>query len=194
MRRSDRLSAKPKLNFKTFSQTGEKVSTSINDLSKLMRSIKIDDMTESEISFKKLSLQHNSLASDIDDFIDENALNELSSANDIERSIEKIDELRSKYRFQNLELKSISEDYDETFGKEFEMRLLNIKRFKQAANLLKSNLRVRETNNKLAFSKFNERKFSFMLTDVNRMISDVFQQIDVEQCSISDSELLSKKG
>ena len=125
MRRSKRI------NYKVFSETGEKEekvdgqpeevgTVEVGEISNLLRSIRIsgdisegldqiggDHMDKQRIHAIRVELS--TIADDIQDFIDENEIDENSTTSEVDCKISKTEELRTSYIKLHNELKILSE-------------------------------------------------------------------------------------
>ena len=141
MRRSKRIS------YKVFSKTGEKEekvngqseeaeTVEVGEISNLLRSISIsgdisegldqigegDNMDKQRIDAIRVELS--SIADDIEDFIDENEIDENSTTAEVDCKISKIEELRTSCRKLHNELNILSEaSYGELYERDKERQL-----------------------------------------------------------------------
>ena len=141
MRRSKRI------NYKVFSETGEKEekvdgqpegaeTVEVGEISNLLRSISIsgdisegldqigegDNMDKQRIDAIRVELS--TIADDIEDFIDENEIDENSATSEVDCKISKIEELRTSYRKLLNEVKILSEaSYEELYERDKERQL-----------------------------------------------------------------------
>ena len=75
------------------------------------------------------------LADNINDFLDENNLDDnISDIEDIESCISWIEQLRSKYRRTHKDLLKLSDNYEINYGKEFVETITSIKYYIKEAN------------------------------------------------------------
>ena len=83
----------------------------------------------------QLQTEQATLADDINDFIDENNLDDnISDIEDIESCISRIEQLRSKYRRTHKDLPKLSNNYEINYGKEFLETITSIKCYIKEAN------------------------------------------------------------
>ena len=149
MRRSKRIS------YKVFSETGEKEekvngqseeaeTVEVGEISNLLRNISIsgdiseglDQIGEGD-NMDKQRVELSTIAGDIEDFIDENEIDENSTTAEVDCKISKIEELRTSYRKLHDELNILSEaSYEELYGRDKERQLSLIKDYIEKGNNL----------------------------------------------------------
>ena len=149
MRRSKRIS------YQVFSETGEKEekvngqseeaeTVEVGEISNLQRNISIsgdisegfDQIGEGD-NMDKQRVELSTIADDIEDFIDENEIDENSTTAEVDCKISKIEELRTSYRKLHNELNILSEaSYEELYGRDKERQLSLIKDYIEKGNNL----------------------------------------------------------
>ena len=105
-----------RIDYKRFNETGEKIeisdnqreegTTEVEEISNLMRRVSINsEVRPSDQSFgiekqkiDTLTIEIQALGDDIDDYIDENEVEDLNTIEDIESCINKVEQSKSSYR------------------------------------------------------------------------------------------------
>ena len=146
MRRSKRLG------YKQLNETGEKdekeevESKQIEELSNLFRTISISKDLQSlnlEESMNKQKadacvIDEATIGEDIDDYIDENNVENMLSIEEVEKKIQRIEELRTDYRRNHNELKVlIGSNYEEPYAEDGKKRLVSMEHCIMKVNMVK---------------------------------------------------------
>ena len=112
-------------------QPEEVETVEVGEISNLLRSISIsgdiskgldqigekDNMDKKKVDAIRVGLS--TIADDIEDFIDENEIDEISTTSEVDYKVSKIEELRTSYRKLYNELEYFSEaSYEELYGRE----------------------------------------------------------------------------
>ena len=132
----------------------------VQEISNLLNNFNIispfSTMDQEKIS--QLQTEQATLADDINDFLDENNLDDnISDIEDIESCISLIEELRSKYRHTHKDLSKLSDSYEINYGKEFLETITSIKCYIKEANRRKGMIRQLQKEADVE-KKDNERK------------------------------------
>ena len=126
-------------------EQGEKVA----ELSNLLRSISISEnlqMMSSEADMEKekidaLEIDESTIAEDIEDYIDENEVDDATSIGEIDVKINKMEEFRTLYRKKHKELKLIlGSKYGEAYGDDYDRKLRSVKEYIKKANHFKKEI------------------------------------------------------
>ena len=109
----------------------------VQEISNLLHNFNIlspfSTMDQEKIS--QLQTEQATSADDINDFLDENNLDDnISDIEDIESCISRIEQLRSKYRRTHKDLPKLSNNYEINYGKEFLETITSIKCYIKEAN------------------------------------------------------------
>ena len=133
---------KQRIDYKKLSETGEKVpvedqnqeAEEVAELSRLLRSVSIseEDLSSQEIQennmekqkIDSLKINESTVAEDVDDFTDENEINQSSNLEEIDAMVNKMEQLRSSHRHLHIELKTLlQESYGDQYGSAYEYKL-----------------------------------------------------------------------
>ena len=143
MRRSRRQTSQ--LDYQALHTSGKRLfkessEVNVTELSGLFENFTLEDTTMDD-----LQTQVETIADDIDDFIDENPVNQMSQSTDnLIASLEKINQLRSLFRCKNKELQRSSDDYESKYGQVFETKMKIIKDFIRDVNDARHKLRIQD--------------------------------------------------
>ena len=211
MRRSKRI------NYKVFSETGEKEekvdgqpeevqTVEVGEISNLLRSISIsgdisegldqigegDNMDKQRIDAIRVELS--TIADDIEDFIDENEIDENSATAEVDCKISKIEELRTSYRKLHNELKILSEaSYEELYGRDKERQLSLMKDYIKKGNNLKKYAAAKKSEADIKVNISKARSEMFLVQEVKTSISYLQEIFKVDISNINDDEIKSRK-
>ena len=112
------------------------------------------------------------IADDIEDFIDENEVDENSTTTEVDCKISKIEEVRTSYRNLQNELKILSEaSYEELYGRDKERQLSSIKDYIKKGNNLKKYAALKESEADIKVNISKERSEMFLVQEVKTSIS-----------------------
>ena len=154
---------KKRLNYKKLWETGERTEKQlkgeeeadidnigeVSKLSNLLKSISISEdlqlvSSEENMSQEKidaLSIEESRISDDTSDFIDENQVEDMVDASEIDSKISKLEELRTGYRRKHKELKILDGiSYEDLYGKSVEKTLMLVKEYIRGANSFKKEL------------------------------------------------------
>ena len=154
----------------------------------------------------QLQTEQATLADDINDFIDENNLDDnISDIEDIESCISRIEQLRSKYRRTHKDLPKLSNNYEINYGKEFLETITSIKCYFKEANRRKGMIRQLQKEGNVE-KKDNERKIEvrkqikkneacqFQINDINQLMKESNEEFKIKPDEIEDEHLLKMKN
>ena len=184
MRRSNRI------NYKVFSETGEKEekvdgqpeevgTVEIGEISKLLRSIRIsgdisegldqigegDNMDKQRIDAIRVELS--TIPDYIEDFMDENEIDENSTTSEVDYKIGKIEELRTSHRKIHNELKIFSDaNYEELYGRDKEGQLSSMKDYIKKGNNLKKYAGTKKSEGDIKVNVSKVRTEMFLVQEV----------------------------
>ena len=127
-----------------------------------------DEMTQAP---EQLKGQVESLAEDIDDYLDENPVADVNnSVTDLDDIIKGAENRRSDYRSKHKDLAQAitKEEYEDEYMKEYDLRLSAIKKYILAAKEERKNLRNNEDMAKVAIDNAKERKLKFLVSEAKK--------------------------
>ncbi len=143
------------------------------------------------------------MADDIDDYVDENPVAEISSSiEDLDAAIKGAENFRSIYRTKHKELAKLCADqeYKDEFSTEYELRIETIKKYIVSAKENRKLLRNDEDMARVAVDNTKVRKLKFLVSEVKNAMSrleTVFESSlsgkTVEEVTRSKSELEGRK-
>ena len=210
MRKSGRLGAR-NINYRIFHSTGEKVDKDIeqqdisnqstNDIVELLSlldncSIEDSTMSKANSMMNQLLVEESVIAEDITDHIDENPVQDLcDSIEDLDVSVNKMEELRSRYRGKHKELQfSIGDDYEPKIVKSYERMMTVMKTYIKDAKEAKRKIRKGEDDSKKEEKEMKEESINFLITDVRRSITDLTSEFKKDMNDVEDQELQRRKS
>ena len=201
MRRSKRIS------YKVFSETGEKEekvngqseeaeTVEVGEISYLLRNISIsglDQIGEGD-NMDKQRVELSTFADDIEDFIDENEIDENSATAEVDCKISKIEELRTSYRKLHNELKILSEaSYEELYERDKERQLSLMKDYIKKGNNLKKYAAAKKSEADIKVNISKARSEMFLVQEVKTSISYLQEIFKVDISNINDGKIKSRK-
>ena len=161
-------------------------------------------MDQEKIS--QLQVEQATLADDMNDFLDENNLNDnISDIQDIESCISRIEQLRSKYRHTHKDLSKLSDNYEINYGKEFLETITSIKCYIKKANRRKGMIWQLQKEADVE-KKDNERKIEvqkqikkneacqFQINEINQLVKELNEEFKIKPDEIEDEHLLQMKN
>ena len=180
----------------------------IQEISDLLNNFNIlspfSTMDQKKIS--QLQTEQATLADDINDFLDENNLDDnISDIEDIESCISRIEQLRSKYRRTHKDLSKLSDNYEINYGKEFLETITSIKCYIKEANRRKGMIRQLQKEADVE-KKDNERKMEvqkqikrneacqFQINEINQLMKQLNEEFKIKPDEIEDEHLLQMKN
>ena len=145
----------------------------VQEISNLLNNFNIlspfSTMDQEKIS--QLQTEQATLADDINDFLDENNLDDnISDIEDIESCISRNEQLRSKYRRTHKEVSKLGDNYEINYGKEFLETITSIKCYMKEANRRKGMIRKLQKEADVE-KKDNERKIENKLRRMKHVSS-----------------------
>ena len=161
-------------------------------------------MDQEKIS--QLQTEQATLADDINDFLDENNLDDnIIDIDDIEFWISQIEQLRGKHRRTHKDLLKLSDNYEINYGKEFLETIASVKCYIKEANRRKGMVRQLEKEADVE-KKHNERKIEvqkqikkneacqFQIKEINQLMKKLNEEFNIKPDEIEDEHLLEMKS
>ena len=200
-----------------FNETGEKEdkvdgqpeeveTVEVGEISNLLRSISISgdiikelDQTGEEDNMDKqmidaVRVELSTIADVIEDFIDENEIDENSTTWEVDSKISKSEELRTGYRKLHYELKILSEaSYEELYGTDKERQLSLMKDYIKKGNDLKKYAAAKKSEADIKVNISKARSEMFLVQEVKTSISYLQEIFKVDVSNINDDEIKSRK-
>ena len=134
------------------------------------------------------------IADDIEDFIDENEVDENSTTTEVDCKISKIEELRTSHRNLQNEWKILSEtSYEELYGRDKERQLSSMKDYIKKGNNLKKYAALKESEADIKVNISKERSEMFLVQEVKTSISYLEEIFWVNISNVNDYEIESRK-
>ena len=141
-----------------------------------------------------IKVELSTIAVDIEDFIDENEIDENSTTSEINYKFSKIEELRASCRKLHNELKILSEaSYEELYGRDKERSLSSMKDYIKKGNNLKKYAAAKKSEADIKVNVSKVRTEMFLVQEVKTSISYLEEIFKVGISSINDDEIKSKK-
>ena len=183
----------------------------LNNLSLQLEGIKVHDNTmenqQTMAEGTRLQNLEEAVSEDINDYIEENQYAEDSATGDIDTSITKIEELRSKYRSVHKDLKSHNEAvYDTQYKPNYDVNIKAIKDYLASIKEVKKTIRKKEhsENTKMvdehqavvSGERLRKQETSeFLIADVGRIMDLLLQETDMFSSSsdVTDQEIWDVK-
>ena len=147
--------------------------------------------------FRTLKLQLETIADDIDDFMDEKPI-ELSTTtviDDLDINTNRIEQLRTSYRRVFKELQFLNDDnFEQSIQKQYELKIGEIKVYIKRSNEIRKTLHEQEN------VKINQEKAAkqwstnFTINEVQRSIVELRNIFDTDSTDIADDELLRRQS
>ena len=161
-------------------------------------------MDQEKIS--QLQTEQAALADDINDFLDENNLDDnIIDIEDIESWISQIEQLRGKHRRTHKDLSKLSDNYEINYGKEFLETIASIKCYIKEANRRKGTIQQLQKEADVE-KKHNERKIEvqkqikkngacqFYINKINQLMKELNDEFKIKPNEIEDEHLLQMKN
>ena len=134
------------------------------------------------------------IADDIEDFIDENEVDENSTTTEVDCKISKIEELRTSYRNLQNEWKILSEtSYEELYGRDKERQLSSMKDYIKKGNNLKKYAALKESEADIKVNILKGRSEMFLVQEVKTSISYLEEIFWVIISNVNDYKIKSRK-
>ena len=174
-----------------------------SELSNLLKSISISEdlqlvSSEENMSQEKintLSIEESTIVDDISDFIDENQVEDMLDASEIDNKISKLEELRTGYRRKHKELKILSEiSYEDLYGKSVEKTLMLVKEYIRGANSLKKELAEKKSLVDLKTEESKSRSELFLEDEVRSTIKSLHSVFTKDVKKLTDDEVVDRRS
>ena len=155
----------------------------VSKLSNLLRSISVSEdlelvSSEENMSQEKidaLSIEESTIADGISNFIDENQVEDMLDASEIDNKISKLEELRTGYRGKHKELKILSGiSYEDLYGRGVEKTLMMVKEYIRDANSFKNKLAEKKSLTDLKAQESKRRSKLFLEDEVRSIIRSLY--------------------
>ena len=159
----------------------------------VMQDAEIQRMDQNDVIITQLIGHTDALADDIEDFMEENPVEEIAtSVEDLDSTVNKIEELRSKYRSQHKELQMyFAESYEEKFRSKCAHTLTQIKYYIKDAKCIRRKLRVGEELDKNKLTLAREKKLEFLVGEVHRTIASLGLIFGVDVSDGLDEDIIN---
>ena len=197
------------MDYKQLNEIGEKVekeevkSNQIEGVSNLFRTISISKDLQSlnvEESMDKqradaLVIDEATTTEDIDDYIDENNVENVLSIEEVDEKIQRIAELRTAYRKKHNELKVLlGSNYEESYAEDAKKRLTSVKHYIMKANMVKRDKseRKRIPDTKSIASK--KRSEEFLVQEVKATMRNLHSTLKTDVKHLNDDEVKERKS
>ena len=179
-------------------------ATQLTDLSLQLENFVVRDAEMADAA-TKLRNQAEAVSEDINDYIEENQFTQSSSIVDIDTSITKVEELRTKYRSIHKDLKSSHPDYETDSKPSYEKDIQSIKVYLAEIKKVKSSIRDQEHSENIKLvndhqdmvkgdSERKKETSVFLLSDVERIMDLLLDETDVfANSEITDEEVWEVK-
>ena len=206
-----------RINYKVFSETSEKEekvdgqpqeveTVEVGEISNLLRSIgisgdiseRLDQIGEGDNLDKQridaIRVELSTIVDDVEDFIDENEIDENSTTSEVDYKINKTEELRTSYRKLHNELKILAEaSYEELYGRDKERQLSSMKDyFKKGNNLGKYAPAKKSEAECIKVNVSKARTEMFLVQKVKTSISYLEEIFKVGISNINDDDCKSR--
>ena len=134
------------------------------------------------------------IADDIEDFIDENEVDENSTTTEVDCKISKIEEPRTSHRNLQNEWKILSEtSYEELYGRDKERQLSSMKDYIKKGNNLKKYAALKESEADIKVNILKGRSEMFLVQEVKTSISYLEEIFWVIISNVNDYKIKSRK-
>ena len=202
---------KKRIDYKKLNETGEKVPVEVEnqeaeevaEISSLLRGISIsedlqnmhqeDNMEKQKID--SLKVDESTLAEDVDDFIDENEIDQSSTLEEIDVKINRMEQLRTSYRRLHNELKTLlQESYGDQYGSSYECKLQMIKSFIKNANAVKKDKSEMKSKADVKQKSSKLRSDIFLAQEVKTSMTHLKEVFGVDLDEMNDGEITSRKN
>ena len=112
---------------------------------------------------------------------------------DIDKRLENIKQFRSSYRRKHNELKRINANYDSEYAKSYESTMTEIKTYIDDANDHSDKLCMKDHVVSQERKVNQELRSKFIIDDINRNLSDVHADLNIDVKMLTDDEVQVKK-
>ena len=202
------LRNKASFDYKIYSETGEKVSRSddqfgsnpsnnttsaesdVVSLQNLLDSWSLnDDMAE-----KQIQIEESILSDEIGDFIDENVIADISNTDELNSKLSKMEELRSKFRRIHKEMNLNDDNYDQKYGKEYAVKMNDIKIYIKEINNKKKSLSMINDETKRKDAERKNKVMIFQMEDLNQQMEELEQVYEGDLQKEDDKRLKVRRN
>ena len=184
------------------------IDIDVQEISNLLHNFNIlspfSTMDQEKIS--QLQAEQATLEDDINDFLDENNLDDnISDIEDIESCISRNEQLRSKYRRTHKDLSKLSNNYEINYGKESLETNGSIKCYIKEPNRRKGTIQQLQKEADVE-EKHNERKVEvqkqikkneavqFHISEINQLTKELNDEFKIKPDEIEDEHLLQMEN
>ena len=187
---------KERIDYRILSNTGERIinkSTSAIDSSSTKTSVEFHsgeiciNMENGEWELK--TMEESLLSEEIADFMDQNPVMlkaEMSIYNEL---LSKVKNLRCKYRRIHKELTQFDNDYDDLYGKDYAIKMNDMKMYIKCINMEKQDLLTQENDSKQRKENVELKSIDFKIDEANRLITELEQVYGVDLKVASDNDV-----
>ena len=141
-----------------------------------------------------IRIELSTIADDVEDFIDQNEIDENSRTLKVDFKINKIEELRKSYRKLRNELKIFSEACcEELYGRDKQRQLSSMKDYIKKGNILKKYAAAKKSEADIKINVSKARIKMFLVQEVKNSISYLEEIFKVDISNINDDSIKSKK-
>ena len=209
--------SKKRLDYKKFGETGERTEKQlkgeeeadrdnigeVSELSNLLKSISINEdlqlvSSEENMSQEKinaLTIEESTIADDISDFTDENQVEAMLDASEIDNKISKLEELRTGYRRKHKELKILSGiSYEDLYGKSVEKTLMLVKEYIRGANSFKKELAEKKSLVDLKTVESKRGSELFLEDEVRSAIKSLHSVFTTDLKKLTDDKVVDQRS
>ena len=208
MRSSTR--SKVRIDYQILNSSGEKVEkldqsnqseeseTGITELSNLLTNWSLHEpkMTDSkEGMFNKLMIEESTIYDDMNDFIDENSIEDnQESLEDLDDIVSKTENFRTIYRSKHKELEAcLGEDYHNRYASTFMEQIAKLKQFITDAKNAKRALRSKRDQKSNEERESKNKVIDFTINNVLSVMENLEAEVKIDIEKTSDDELLRRK-
>ena len=192
--------AKRNIEYKHYHNTGEKIDKVLITNQASFEKDNSMSSTDSKIPYedthvdnqKKMLLHLNSIADDIDDFMDENPIVEVEdSMSDLDLLVKRMEDMRSQYRSRYKEISELK--YNEDLEEEFADRLKSMKDYIKFCKEAKLKIRKQEKAGKQDEMQARNNTFLFLLEDATRVLQSLEKEINIGEIPLDFGELSRRR-
>ena len=177
-----------RINYKLLSETGQKQIIQKEGVS-------VTVMEDQKDLVSSLKVKFDSTVDDINDFTDEYDLKGCScTIQDIDDVITKIENLRSKFRTLNIQIKSLDFKVADNHQEIYNQSIDKIKEFIKGTKQIRDRLRSSEEQTKMAEKEISKRSVDFLVDNIKKLFADVQVEIDVEVSKVSDDQITRRNN
>ena len=199
------LRSTQRIDYRLLHETGEK--SVIEEVTDLLEKTKISESPEKIIPDiatmatsatkdikDKLLLDIDTISDEIEDFISEHdIIADLLSVEDIDRNIEEMNALRSSFRRKHKELKTLVDDYEESYLPSYNDSITQIKDYITKATEVRHKYRMKDFVKEREREANEGRQMKFIIEDTTRILTEIDYEVKTKIKQITDDELLTRK-